>query len=256
MMRTKLLVGACAAAVCTLWFGQAAADPTATLGGGYSYTDLGGSGGHLNDWSVNGSVAVPVAPNWTVQGDGSYDNFTSSAGGGSAHTTEVGGSAYWNNAKGRIGLTAGYNEFGAGGSSVHFNNYGAFGVLYATPQVTLGLKGGALNGASGLHNASYVGGEVVGYVMPNLALSGTIDYASINSLHLTTYGAHAEDLVSQTTPIAVTGGYTYTEIFGAHLNTYMVGLKVYFGGKGSLVDHHRSGDETWGTKQSALTFLF
>ena len=253
-MRMKLLAGACAVAVCGLWFSQAAADPTATLGGGYSYTDINGVSGHLNDWGVNGSVALPVVSNWTVQADGSYDNFTGD-GGGSAHTTEVSGTAFWSGAKGRIGATAGYNELGSGGSSVHFENYGGFGEFYATDHLTFGLKAGSLTG-DGLHTG-YVGAEVVGYLTPNLALSGTFDNATVSSTHISVWGAHAEYLVSQTLPIAVTGGYTQTELGGlAHLNTYSIGLKYYFGGKGSLVDHQRSGDETWGTKQSALTFLF
>jgi len=252
-MKIKLLAGACAVAVCTLWFGQASADPTATLGGGYSYSDIGGVSGHVNDWSVNGSVAVPVAPNWTVQADGAYDNF-SGTGGGSVHSDQIGGSVYWTGAKGRIGATANYNEFGGSGASIHFENYGAFGVLYPTDRITVGLKGGDLT-SSGF-SAGYVGGEVIGYPTPDLALSGTIDYTSINSVHITSYGAHAEYLVSHTLPVAVTGGYSYSDVTGGHLNTYMIGLKIYFGGKGSLVEHQRTGDETWGTKQSALTFLF
>jgi len=252
-MNLKLLAGACAAAACTLWVGQAMADPSGTIGAGYNYTTTPGFSGHIDDWNVNGSLAAPITSNITLQGDASYDNFSES--GSSFHLTQVSGSGFWQGAKGRLGLTAGYNEFGASGFSFHFENYGAFGEFYATDKFTMGLKGGSLTG-SGL-NATYVGGEVIGYPMPNLALSGTIDYAGVSGSHINTYGAKAEYLVSETTPISVTGGYVYTDLGGGfHLNTWMIGAKFYFGGKGSLVDHQRSGAETWGTKQSALTFLF
>jgi hypothetical protein len=255
-MNTKLIVAASAAALGLALAGQASADPTATLGGGYDYTTLSGASGHLNDWNVNGSVSAPVYQDLHLQGDASYQDYTGSSGGGSAHTTYVSGTAFWQFAKGRIGATAGYNELGeSGAGSVHFENYGAFGVFYPSNQVTLGIKGGALTG-SGL-NASYEGGEIVGYATPNLAFSGTIDNASISSAHITTYGVKGEYLVSQSTPIAVNAGYTYTDLSGHfHLNTYLVGVKFYFGKGGTLVDHQRNGDETWGTKQSALTFIF
>jgi hypothetical protein len=252
-MKIKLLAGACAAAVCTLWFGQAAADPTATLGGGYSYTDVNGSSGHLNDWGVNGSVAAPVLSNWTVQADGSYDDLTGE-GSGSAHTAQISGTAFWSGAKGRIGATAGYNELGSGHSTAHLENYGGFGVLYPTNSLTLGFKGGALVG-DGLHTG-YVGAEIVGYITPDAAISGTIDNTTIGNTRLTAYGVHAEYLASHTLPISVSGGFTRTELGPVELNTYTIGLKYYFGGKGSLVEHQRSGDETWGAKQSATSFLF
>jgi hypothetical protein len=252
-MNMKLLAGVCAAA-CTLWVGQAMADPSGTIGVGYNYTTGSSGSGHIDDWNINGSIAAPITSNISLQGDASYDGF-SETGGTSFHTTQVSGSGFWQGAKGRLGLTAGYNEFGISGGSFHFENYGAFGEFYASDRVTLGLKGGSLTG-SGL-NATYIGGEIVGYATPNLALSGTFDYAGVSGSHINTYGAKAEYLVSETTPISVTGGYTYTDVGGGfHLNTWMIGAKFYFGGKGSLVDHQRSGAETWGTKQSALNFLF
>ena len=252
-MRIKLLAGVAAAAICTLAFGQASADPTGTVGGGYSYSDIHGASGHLNDWNINGSVAVPVVGAWTVQADGAYDNYTGS-GSGSAHTAEVSGSVYWTGAKGRLGASAGYNELGSSGMTAHFENYGGFGELYATDHLTFGLKAGGLTG-DGLHTA-YVGAQAVAYVTPDIAVSGTIDHATLGSTNLTSFGAHGEYLVSQTMPISVGAAYTYTQLGSAtHLNTYSLTLKYYFGGKGSLVEHQRTGDETWGTKQTALVLF-
>jgi hypothetical protein len=255
-MRMQLLAGAAALALCSVFAGQAMADPSGTLGGGYDYVQLPGSSAHLNDWNLNGSIAAPITSNITVQGDASYDYIKPSSGSGSLHSANVSGTAFWQAAQGRIGATAGYNEFGSStGSGIHFENYGAFGTFYASPQVTLGLKGGEITGVSGLH-LGYFGAEVVGYVTPDVALSGTIDYASQSSFHVTTYGANVEWLASHTVPISLTGGYTYTEFSGVHLNTYMIGAKFYFGKGSSLEDHQRTGAETWGVKQSTPSFLF
>ena len=243
-MNIKLLAGVCAAAVCALGAGQAMADPSGTLGGGYNYTTAPGSSGHIDDWNVNGNIAAPITSNITVQGDAAYDGYSTS--GFNFHTDSVSGAAFWQAAKGRIGLTAGYNQLGASGTNFNYEDYGAFGELYATNQITLGIKGGGLTG-SGLH-ASYFGGEIVGYAMPNLALTGTYDYLSVSGGHISAYGASVEYLISEKTPFSITGGYTYTDAgSGFHLNTWMIGAKFYFGGKGTtLVDHHRSGAEVWG----------
>jgi hypothetical protein len=252
-MRMQLLAGAAALALCSVFAGSAMADPSGTIGGGYDYIQFPGSSGHLNDWNVNGSIAAPITSNITVQGDGAYDYYTAPGSSGSLHTTNVSGSAFWQASKGRIGVTAGYNEIGGSGSSFHFENYGAFGTFYASDKVTLGLKGGEITGNAGL-KLGYVGGEVVGYVTPDVALAGTIDYASQSGFHITSYGGNVEWMVSHSVPVSVTGGYTYTEIFGSHLSTYMIGAKFYFGKGSSLVEHQRTGSETWGTKQSALNF--
>jgi len=254
-MNMKLLAGACAAAACTLWAGQALADPSGTLGVDYNYTTVPGASGHIGDWGVNGNVALPITSNLTIQADAAYDGY-SETGGSDFHTDQISGTGFWQGAKGRLGLTGGYNELGASGASVHFENYGAFGEFYATNQITLGLKGGSLT-TSGF-NATYVGAEAVGYVMPDLALSGTYDYVGVSGAHINGYGVGAEYLISEKAPISITGGYTYTDVgSGVHLNTWMIGAKFYFGGKGTtLVDHQRSGAETWGNKTSSLFFLF
>jgi hypothetical protein len=254
-MNMKLLAGVCAAAACALGAGQAMADPSGTLGVDYNYTTAPGASGHIDDWGVSGNIAAPITSNLTVQGDAAYDGFNET-GGSNFHTDYISGTGFWQGAKARIGLTAGYNQLGASGFSFNYENYGAFGELYATNQLTFGIKGGGLT-ASGLH-ATYFGGEIVGYAMPNLALTGTYDYLGVSGGHINAYGANVEYLLSSTTPISITGGYTYTDAgSGFHLNTWMIGAKFYFGGKGTtLVDHQRSGAESWGNKATGLAFLF
>jgi hypothetical protein len=244
----KIWAGVGAAAICAAFHGQAMADPSATLGGGYADSNIHGLG-DLHDWNINGSLAAPVAPAWTLQADGSYDNLTGS-GAGTIHLTNVNGSAYWSAAKGRIGVSLGYSDFGTNhSSSVNWASYSAFGLYYPTDQITLGLRAGGVSG-SGI-SGSYVGGRATAYATPNLALNADID--SINALHrtITHYGVGGEYLFSETVPISLTLGYSRANLSSAsiHIDKYMVGLKIYFGGKAaSLVDRQRSGVETWGTK--------
>ncbi len=235
--------------------GAAAADPTATVSGGYTQIKASNLGGvKFDDWGIGGAVQAPVAPHWNLQGDAAYD--TLNATGVSGHSATVSGAAFWAGAHGRLGATLGYNEFGASGSAAHFTTYGAFGVFYAGERLTLGVKGGGLSG-SGISSA-YGGGEIIGYATPNVAISGTIDSLNDNHLSFTSYGARAEVLPAPATPISLFGGYTYQSIGPIHFNIYSVGLKLYFGGPkdATLVERHRTGVETWGTARPNLKLLF
>ena len=249
------LIGVAAALIGGALASQAAADPTATLSGGYTQLKASNLGGvKFDDWGVAGAVQAPVAPNWNLQGDAAYDSLN--GGGASGHSATVSGAAFWSGARGRLGATVGYNEFGIAGSIAHFTTYGAFGVLYAGDRVTLGLKGGGLSGSG--TNATYGGGEVIGYATPNVAISGTVDGVALSSVHFSSYGLRGEVLPAPSTPVSLFGGYTYQSIGPVHFNIYSVGLKVYFGGAkdASLVDRHRSGVETWGTARPNLKLLF
>jgi hypothetical protein len=199
-------------------------------------------------------VQASVAPNWNVQGDAAYD--TLNASGVSGHTATVGGAAFWAGARGRLGASLGYDEFGASGSVAHFTTYGAFGLLYAGERVTLGIKGGGLSG-SGISSA-YGGGEIVGYATPNVAITGTIDSLNASHVSFSSYGLRAEVLPAPATPVSLFGGYAYQAIGPVHFNIYSVGLKVYFGGPkdATLVTRQRTGVETWGAARPNLKLLF
>ena len=254
-MKRTTLVALAVAGIGAGAAGAAAADPTATVSGGYTQIKASNIGAiKFDDWGIGAAVQAPVAPNWNVQGDAAYD--TLNATGASGHTATVGGAAFWAGTHGRLGATVAYNEFGVSSTLTHFTTYGAFGVLYASNQVTVGLKGGGLSGAGS--TASYGGGEIIGYATPNVAISGAIDGLTTGSTHFSSYGVRGEMLPAPATPVSLFGGYTYQAIGPIHFNVYSVGLKVYFGGpKGeSLVDRHRTGVETWGTARPNLKLLF
>ena len=89
----------------------------------------------------------------------------------------------------------------------------------------------------------YFGGELTGYVMPDLAVKGSIDYLSVSGGHITTYGIGAEYLTSETLPISIYGGYSRGDLSNnaGHTDMWFAGLKFYTDGPMSLVTHHRTG---------------
>ncbi|MGH7488840.1 MAG: hypothetical protein ACREMY_25045, partial [bacterium] len=71
----------------------------------------------------------------------------------------------------------------------------------------------------------------------------------------TDFGIEAEFLVSETFPVSIYGGYMYTDasisenVNNPYLtgddwttNTFYIGLRLYMGGAGTLMEHHRNGN--------------
>ena len=72
----------------------------------------------------------------------------------------------------------------------------------------------------------------------------------------TNFTIDAEFLVSQTFPLSIFGGYTFTDFKASenannplllegmddNANTFFIGVRYYMGGMGSLVDMHRNGN--------------
>ena len=255
-MKSLLLAGVAVAAFSIVT--PALADsmsPTGSLGGGYGYTSGSGGSGHVNDWNVDGSINVPLgSTHFSGQLDGEYHAFNGSGGGSKFHDSKIDGALIWNDSRGRLGADIGQTTFGFSGSSLHFDNYGVFGVYYPSDRWTVGLKGGQVR-ASGSHS-NYYGEELIGYVNPNFAVSLTGDQFTPSGSHLNTYGIGAE-LQPTARPWTIAAKYDYTSIsgFGGHLNTIGLRLKWYFGGGSTLVQHHRDGPETFGTRQTAINLL-
>ncbi len=270
-LRSTILGTACVVAVAAL-SGPAFAD----MGGGFSGTlqgqysninaNIGGGSGNANSWGGAGSGAFDTG--WgglKLQVDGGYQG-VSLSGSGAIDDWNVDGAAFWQGHQGRIGGTVGYNGISGSGLSGNATNYGGFAEWYAAPMFTVGVKGGgaSLSGGFGGFSASttatYVGGEAVFYVMPNLALNANIDYLSISGGNLTSYGGTAEWLVSESTPISVYGGYTYSDLSNGagHVSTWMVGLKFYCNGNGAatLADRQRTGNANWGTQTNLINTVF
>lgn len=241
--------------------------PQVTIGADYSYIST-NVGHNLNQFGGDISGVVPLgSSDFSLQGDGAYHYLTTS--GVNINSYEAGGAITWHNSMGRIGAAVAYSGFqsnnGGGSVNLNFVSYGAYGEWFAGDAFTLGLKGGgaSVSGSSGMGggfgNATlgYVGGQIVGYATPDLALSGTVDYIGDSSGHLTTAGAQAEWLVSRTTPISVFVGYNYDDFSGVTANIFSVGAKWYIGGgPTSLVDHQRNGVDNWGTLPSARAVNF
>ena len=254
-MRTYLLGGSAALLmVLTPGLSQAAA-PTglvATFSGDYANSDSNGS--NADSWGINGSGAFGFGTN-DLAGEIDAGYHRLSASGVDADLWGVGGSAFWAPGMGRFGATITYNSINFSGAlsglDGHITTYGVFGEFFASEFITLGLKGGGLDGTvslSGLGSASdtgsYVGGGVTGYIIPNLSLSGTVDYLDISGGHITSYGVGAEYLVSDSLPVSVFGGYARTNLSGGggDADTWFIGLRFYTGAQGTtLVQHHRTG---------------
>jgi hypothetical protein len=249
----------------------AAADSTyglrGTITGDYANTQVKGAP-HTDAWGVDGSAVVGLgAPDVDAELDGSYHHLSNS--GADANVWNVGGSAFWAPGPGRLGATVTYTSLdfsgAASGVNAHATTYGAFGEYYFENMLTLGAKGGGLDGTlgisglgSGSATGSYLGGEVVGYLSPDFALSGTVDHYAIHSAHLTSYTASGEYLISETMPLSIFGGYTNTQFSSGlgHANTWFAGLRFYLDGAPTLIDHQRNGTLGWIGSSNGLQAAF
>jgi hypothetical protein len=235
-----------------------------TLQGQYSNISSGSGGGSANVWGGEGSGAFDLGlSGLKLQVDGGYQGVNLS-GSGSVDDWNVDGAFFWQGHEGRIGGTVGYNGFSGAGTDVNITNYGGFAEWYASPMFTVGVKGGGASASGGGSSgtATYVGGEVVAYVFPDVALNGNVDYFSDGNGggNITSYGGTAEWLVSESTPVSVYGGYTYSDFSGGggHLSTWTVGLKFYLNGNGAatLADRQRTGNANWGTQTNLINSVF
>lgn len=221
-----------------------------TLSGEYSFLDFGGA--DANSWGANGEAAfgLGASGNFGGQINGGYHNL-SGDGGGDADIFDIGGSLFWASQMARAGATVAYKNIDLGGGfDVNATGYGAFGEFYAGDFFTIGAHGGGWSGESGGFDSDgfYIGGRATGYVMPNLALAGTVDFLGDDvGGDATTWGVEAEFQFSQATPISVFGGYRNTSFDGSgDIDAFFIGLRFYAGGAPmDLVGHHRNGTLGW-----------
>jgi hypothetical protein len=255
-LRTMAIRSACSLALGAFALNPALADFSGTLQGDYSHVNVSNGGGSGNEWGGDASGRFGLGP-WDLNGqvDGGYHQL--SGGGGHVDDWNADGSLFWLGNEGRIGADVGYNGLSGGGSG-HVTNYGGFAEWYMAPMVTLGVKGGGASVSNGGGMADYVGAEAAWYVVPDVDVSGTVDYLSLTGSHLTNYSAKAEWLISETTPVSVYGGYTRSEIPGAGANTWLIGLKFYTDSNGSstLVARQRTGNVDWAGHINVLGLVF
>lgn len=223
-----------------------------SLEGDYSHASLDCSGcGSANIWGGAASGAFGLGTNdLAIGADGGYHHL--SASGVGVNVWNINGNIFWAPGSVRAGGSVGYTTVDTSGLTGHVTNYGAFGEWFASNAITLGIKGGGLSadvsflgyGSLGSTTGSYVGGGANVYVMPNLSLAGTIDHYTMSDFHITNFTAAAEYLVSESFPVSLTAGYTYSEFnLGIpHANQFFIGVKIYTQGNGTtLVDKHRNG---------------
>ena len=222
----------------------------------YGQNDQEDVDGTLKNWLLGGSVAGPLSdlPNLNFQFDASYThNWEEDF---SAEVWNLGGSAFWANNDGRIGINVNYltqTHFG------HDTNYGAFGEWYfgnITGMAKAGWvsSGGAANGGRG----NYLGAALSGYFFPDLALTGGVEWAQKISgfgcqvcgrqgTNATALEIAAEFLFSEDYGVSGFASYAHTNLsFGDNSddlsdNAFRVGLRWYTGG-GDLMARHRNGN--------------
>ncbi len=274
-MRYLHLGAASAAAASLVSFAAANAQPAAVpagsdnavvaqgvAGADYSYTSLNQGLGNANIYGGEVGGIVPFSDQFSGQVAGGYHRIDSHSVG--ADDWNIAGTLSWNHQAGRVGVNVGYTSASVLGASTHVTNYGVYGEYYAD-QYTLGVRGGGATVSANAFGFSardqtggYVGGEAVGYFMPDFAARATVGYVGVNGGHQWTAGVHGEYLFSEATPISGWLGYDYASIgangFGSvNGNTFSVGLKYYFGGSGSLEHHQRTGTDDWGPAPIDLT---
>jgi len=247
MNRTTIVAGLMlgATALATPAFAQPPAGFAGTLSAQYGQWST--SGVTADQWGLNGQAAFGLAPQIGAELDAGYSNLSDH---GSFDTWNIGGHAFWAPDMGRVGATVQYQASNGGGLDVHGTNYGAFGEYFASNAVTLGLNGGGYSasagfaGFSGSSDGGYVGGGVIGYVIPNLALTGQINYLGLDGGNLTSFGVQGEWMFSESLPLSGFVGYTYTDVSngGGHINQWFLGIKFYTDGNGAtLVEKQRNG---------------
>jgi hypothetical protein len=239
-------------AVCGLGFASPAlADApqgvAGTLSAQYGQWDF--AGATADHWNVAGQAAFGFAPQFGGEIDAGYANLSGTS---SVDLWNIGGSAFWAPAFGRIGGTLQYQTANGSGVDVDQTQYGAFGEYFISNAVTLGLNAGGISasapaacaGCSVSGDGGYVGGGLIGYLMPNLSLTGSINYAGTDGSDTTSYNLQAEWLFSEVLPVSGFVGYSYTDVSGIsdHIDHWFIGFKYYTDGNGStLVDKQRNG---------------
>jgi len=230
-----------------------------TISGSYGQESCDGCD-NIDAWSINGQAAFGFAPNFGGELDAGYTGLSGS--GFDVNVWGVGGSVFWAPGMGRAGATVQYSTFSESGFSPDFFAYGVFGEFFASPFFTLAARGGGLSiSESGFdESGGYIGAALIGYPLPNLAITPSIDFTSISDVDVTNYGIGAEFLISEMVPISVFAGCTHSTLsaFGSDFDSdqWMIGFRFYTKGNGvTLVERHRQGTLGWAGSTNFTTLL-
>jgi hypothetical protein len=282
MSRNTKLLGTISV-IATLAASPAAADQLMGFAGfadlaysNISFDDSSSSDDSLNNFNIGGGIAFPVdeIPNIAWQLDGSYSS--QSGDDASRIVWNLGGNVFWAGPQSRWGINVNYETLTDYGS---LTNGGVFAEWYLG-NFTIAGKGGWLwgGGTPNGGRGNYLGAQGGGYFIPNLWVGGSVTWSDMVSgatlyggggippcggatcgrrdLTETNFTIDGEFLVSQTLPLTVFGGYTYTDwqisenvsnpLLASgedfNTNTFFIGVRYYLGGMGSLMDVHRNGN--------------
>jgi hypothetical protein len=204
-------------------------------------------------WNAGAGIDIPLNFGWNgLSIDGGIDD----AGFGPVHVFDGGGSLVWRGGDWLLAGTVYYNQLTEFGS-FNATSYGGGGEWYATPWLTAAVDGGGISGSGS--SGGYVGGGLKGYICPDAALDGRIDYLSISSEHVTNYGLHAEWLPMESLPVSLNATYGHISTSFGDTDMWMVGLKLYLNDSPatSLEDRQRTGrPDMVGGPASGLAFVF
>ena len=228
-------------------------------GAQYDWLNGGGANAHGAAWNANGSVVVPLRSNWNLQVSGGAAGLDI----GSADNTEgyVSASLVTTALRlAQVGPRISINDYEAyqtvNRSHITTWTYGFVGDFYPTPQVTVSAQVGGASGniralgVSDSFSGWYAGGEVKGYVTPNIGVLAAVNYDELHSdgdRRHTGIELGADWVLQQSDPFVLSVNYNHDSIdargaFSVHSDAIGVGAKIFFGGPtgGTLIDRDRA----------------
>jgi hypothetical protein len=185
-------------------------------------------------------------PGFGIQVDG-QDNFYYGIKHNDAHLWSAGGSIFFRDNKGTIGLSGSY--FSADAPAAPFfpgkksiESYGAFGEWYPFHNLTFQAKFGGTSGPVGLASV-YGGGGVTFYDGPDLSVHAELNFTSFTSGNdWTDYNAGIEYLPFNSVPVSFSLGYDHAIVAGVgYTSSFFAGLKYHFGEGQVLANYDRTG---------------
>jgi hypothetical protein len=227
----------------------------ATLGLNYSLgvPSYGGSG--TDRYGLNiGTVTDRLWGSSQFELDAGYHGFSGNEFTG--NDWNLNGAYFWNECNWRFGPTLGYQSsttnytFNSATSlysyseSSHAFNYGGYGEWDACSRWTYYAKGGGFS--SDPYGGYYFGVGLEWYLCEDFDFCGDYDYLSNTpSLVRDNYSIRADWLVSESTPITISAGFTYSDYaYNYTVDQYSLGVRFLFNGPDvkTLEDRQRNGE--------------
>jgi hypothetical protein len=223
---------------------------------------LPGKTSHPNVWLANGSAVLTIDnPGLNIQAN--INNNLAEIPSHARDLLSYGGDIYWRDYAGSFGVNANFSTASNAGAlnvnagPYNVQSYGLFGQWFATPDLTLELKGGRFEHE---YEGTYGDGGLVLYPYHDMALSVTVDYAGAHNVHEEVRDAvlTLEYLPVHDIPVSLYVGYDFSlesQLPHQQVSVLLVGIKAYIGGGGrndSLVEYQRNGATNWDAASPVL----